>query len=238
MDYPPSLINCENVSYKISGNTILENINMDVKQGETLTIIGPNGGGKTTLIKILIGILKCSSGLIIKAKGIVTGYMPQKVSFNSLIPLTVRDFLMLNAPAECINKFTDLVHKNNLARLLNRQLHDISGGEMQRVMLSKALLRDPNLIVLDEPTQALDLEGQMEFYKFLAQIKKDKRKTVVIISHELHTVVRTTDRVICLNKTILCSGEPEDVEKSGVYKKLFFIMRDNNIAYYTHKHKK
>lgn len=232
------LIDCKNVSYRIGGNIILKDINMRIIHGEILTIIGPNGGGKTTLIKIIIGILKCSTGFVRKAKGIVIGYTPQKIAFNHLIPVTVHDFLLMNARPEDAPRFKDLVKKNNLSRVLNSQLHDISGGEMQRVMLSKALLRDPDLIILDEPTQTLDLEGQMEFYKFLEDIKKQSSKTVAIISHDLHTVMRATDRVICLNKTILCSGVPEHVQKSGIYNKLFFVVKDKAIAYYTHKHKK
>ena len=232
------LIECQNISYKIGRNSILEHVNMHINQGEIVTIIGPNGGGKTTLVKIIIGILHCSKGKVVRAKEYSIGYTPQKIVFNPLIPITVLDFLLLNCRAQDKDRMSDLIKRHKLERILHSQLHNISGGEVQRVMLSKALLRDPDLLILDEPTQALDIDGQMEFYKFLEAMQKRGDKTIVIISHDLHTVMRATQRVICLNKTILCSGAPEDVERSGIYNKLFFVVGDRSVSYYTHKHKR
>jgi zinc transport system ATP-binding protein len=226
-------LKCSNVSYRIGARTILSDINLELKQGEVLTIIGPNGGGKTTLAKIIIGIIPCSKGTVKRKPGLTIGYTPQKVKLNSLIPVTVRDFLLLNTnKPEDIARVHHLIDKHNLKKILNSQLYDISGGELQRVMLLKALAREPELLLLDEPTQALDINGQMEFYKFLEHTKQEAKKTVVIISHDLHSVMQSTDRVVCLNKTILCVGAPEQVRASNKYNELFCLPCNEPVCYY------
>jgi zinc transport system ATP-binding protein len=189
------------------------------------------------LAKIIIGIIACSKGKVNRSSGLTIGYTPQKVELNSLIPVTVRDFLLLNTKKpEDITRVHYLIDKHRLTKILNSQLYDISGGELQRVMLLKALARDPQLLLLDEPTQALDINGQMEFYKFLEHTKKKGDKTIVIISHDLHTVMRATDRVVCLNKTILCAGVPEHVCASDEYNKLFCLPCNEPVCYYVHNH--
>jgi zinc transport system ATP-binding protein len=235
-----NLILCKNVSCRKGNQAILENINLDICAGDVITIIGPNGGGKTTLAKIITGIEKQYKGIVSRASGIKIGYMPQKITFNPLIPITVKDFLLLNSNSEdySTEKANEIIDRNKIRRIMNRQLHDVSGGELQRIMLTIALAKDPDLLVLDEPTQALDVNGQYAFYSFIEEIKTNENKTIIIISHDLHTVMRATDKVICLNKVICCSGVPEYVKTSSAYKKLFFANSDENIAYYTHKDRK
>ena len=234
------LVNCKNITYKKGNQVILKDINLNVHRGEIITIIGPNGGGKTTLAKIIIGVKKHHSGTIKRASNIKIGYMPQKINFNPLIPITVKNFLLINFNSKefCKTTTQTIIKRNKVSRILNRQLHNISGGELQRVMLSLALLQDPDILVLDEPTQALDITGQNEFYSLIEEIKKAKNKAIIIISHDLHTVMKATDKVICLNNFIHCSGMPEHITKKSVYKKLFSIEENEKITFYKHKDKR
>jgi zinc transport system ATP-binding protein len=234
------LVSCKAITCKKGNQTILKDINLDIHRGDVVTIIGPNGGGKTTLAKIIAGVEKEYKGTVTRSGDIQIGYMPQKINFNPLIPITVKDFLALNFESKdhFAEKAQSIIKRNKIHNILNRQLHDVSGGELQRIMLSIALLKDPDLLVLDEPTQALDITGQYAFYSFIEEIKKNESKTMIIISHDLHTVMRATDKVICLNKIICCSGVPEYVKGSSAYKKLFFTKGDDSIAYYTHRDRK
>lgn len=234
------LVSCKNITCKKGNLTILKDINLDIHRGDVVTIIGPNGGGKTTLAKIITGIEKRYKGSVKRSSDIRIGYMPQKIHFNPLIPITVRDFLSLNLLEASLQneRAKSIIKRNKIHNILDRQLHDVSGGELQRIMLSIALLNDPDLLVLDEPTQALDITGQYAFYSFIEEIKKNEHKTMIIISHDLHTVMRATDKVICLNKIICCSGVPEYVRGSSAYKRLFFTNGDDSIAYYRHKDRK
>ena len=231
------LVSCKNITHKKGEQLILNDINLNIYRGDVITIIGPNGGGKTTLAKIVIGVEKQDSGIVTLSKDIKIGYMRQKINFNPLIPITVKKFLLLacNATNCWTEQVQAIITRNKIDIILNKQLHNLSGGELQRVMLSVALLKDPDLLVLDEPTQALDINGQNEFYSFMEEIKKNEHKTMVIISHDLHTVMKATDKVICLNKVICCSGVPENVTKKTAYKTLFSTEKEKKIAYYKHK---
>lgn len=231
------LISCKGITCQKGRQTILQDINLDICPGDVITIIGPNGGGKTTLAKIITGIEQQFKGSLKRSKAIRTGYMPQKIHFNPLIPITVGSFLELNSEKEnyCEKRTESIIKRNKIHNILDRQLHNVSGGELQRIMLSIALMKDPDLLVLDEPTQALDVAGQYAFYSFIEELKTRENKTIIIISHDLHTVMRATDKVICLNKIICCSGQPEYVKGSSAYKKLFFTQADEKIAYYKHR---
>jgi zinc transport system ATP-binding protein len=234
------LVSCKNISYKKGKQLILKDISLNIYRGDVVTIIGPNGGGKTSLAKIIIGVEKHHSGIIKRSRDIKIGYMPQKINFNPLIPITVKKFLLLsfNSTDSCTKKMQTTIKRNKINNILNRQLNDLSGGELQRVMLTMALLKNPDLLVLDEPTQALDVNGQDEFYSFIEEIKNNEHKTIIIISHDLHTVMKAADKVICLNKVICCSGMPERITEEPAYKELFFTKKEKTIAYYKHKDKK
>ncbi len=231
-----SLIQCNNVSFVRGANIILEHINFEVLPGSIVTIIGPNGGGKTTLLKILLGILPATSGKINRKKSVRVGYMPQKTTFNKQLPITVRNFLFLNYKIGCSNvDVFKIILDTNLTNILDYQVHDISGGELQRLMLAKALLRNPDLMILDEPLQGLDIKGQNDFYVLLDKIRQEKRVGMLIVSHDLHTVIRSTNHVICLNKHICCQGLPEAIHNKS-YENLFDLPVEAVLAYYKHNH--
>lgn len=231
-----SLIHCRNVSYSHGTNKILDNISLEVMPGSIVTIIGPNGGGKTTLLKILLGILQPSTGKVYKKKNLRIGYMPQRIIFNKQLPITVRNFLFLNYNIDysSIDVFK-IISDTNLTHILDQQVHDISGGELQRLMLAKALLHNPDLMILDEPLQGLDIKGQNDFYLLLEQIRLEQKMSMVMVSHDLHTVIRSTNHVICLNKHICCQGLPKTIQKQS-YENLFGLPIDTTLAYYKHHH--
>ncbi len=233
------LVRCENITYKISNNIILDNVSFDIYKGDIITIIGPNGAGKSTLGKIVIGVLNMSEGKVSRKKNLKIGYMPQKIYINKLVPITVKDFLFLNINKNILNKkYTEqIVEENYIHSILNKQVQDISGGEWQRLLLARILLRDPDLLVLDEPIQGLDINGQRDFYLLLEQIKNKQKKSILMISHDLHTVMSSSNNIICLNKHICCSGAPKEIEDSSSYKNLFKLGGSTILARYTHDHK-
>ena len=179
-------------------------------------------------------------GVIKRSNNIQIGYMPQKINFNPLIPITVKSFLSLNFKSRNlqISRTHPIIKRNRISHILNRRLHNISGGELQRVLLSLVLLQDPDILVLDEPTQALDVDGQKEFYSLIEELKETGDKSIVIISHDLYMVMKATDKVICLNQLIHCYGMPEQVKKKEVYKQLFSLEENEKMTFYQHKEDK
>ncbi len=234
------LTSCKNVYLSRAGINIIENINIGVSAGEIVTIVGPNGSGKTTTLKILLGLQKPDSGTIHKKNGLVIGYMPQKITIDKTLPITVRRFLRLNSLSRNLrdlNAINKIAHEFAITKLLGKQIHEISGGEMQRVMLARALLMKPQLLVLDEPTQGLDVQGQEEFYRIIESVKKKYGCGILMVSHDLHVVMAKTDRVICLNRHICCHGHPEDISKHPEYLSLFGKKEvGEQFAIYPHKH--
>lgn len=232
-----TLISFEKVSY-FNKHSILEDINLEIRQNEIVTIIGPNGAGKSTICKLLIGILSPTSGTITHKEGVKIGYMPQKLHLNPLIPITVLDFLLLNTrqqnPTDAQVK--QVIEDHDLDKILDKQLSYISGGEMQKLLFAKTLLHDADLLVLDEPTRGLDVGGQNDFYEMLAGIYAKTNKSILLISHDLYTVMSSAHFVICLNKHICCSGMPHSIKQHKSYQNLFNQKHGSMISSYTHKH--
>ena len=228
------LIECENLSVRIGKRAILNGIDLSIKQGEIVTIIGPNGSGKTTLFKTIIGALSPSAGSLRKAPDLQVGYVPQKLHIDETLPMTVKRFM--NLPSGHSPKVIDeaLVHAG-VEGLENQQILDLSGGQFQRVLLARALLDKPNLLLLDEATQGLDHRGSADFYRQIAQVREKLGCAILMISHELHVVMRQTDRVICLNGHICCQGEPEKVSVSPEFQSLFGLDSEDPAALYLHK---
>lgn len=229
------LVRADNACLALNRQSLLQNISLELHQGEIVTVIGPNGAGKTTLLKLLIGEHKPDSGSIITYSQCRIGYMPQKLHIDNSLPLTVKRFLAMsgNRDPQAIQKTLAEV---GASRLENAAVQTLSGGELQRVLLARALLREPTLLVLDEPAQGVDLHGQRELYQLLKRIRDDRHCGILMVSHDLHFVMAGTDHVICLNQHICCSGTAESVAKHPRYLELFGQDLGKDIAIYTHHH--
>lgn len=234
-----ALLCAENVSvYRSVGSLrrlVLDRINLTLKQGQITTIIGPNGAGKTTLIKVLLGLLMPHQGHIKRNPATRIGYMPQKIHLNPLMPLTVRRFLQLASPAS--NRLLENTMNQTLIEVgaqgvADHHLTELSGGEMQRVMLAFALMQQPSLLILDEPDQGVDILGQVELYQLINRIRYEKGCGVLLVSHDLHTVMAASDEVICLNGHVCCSGHPDVIKQDPSYHQLF----GQYIHHHDHRH--
>lgn len=232
------LLEAQKISLSWGNRQILKDISFGIKKGEIVTIIGPNGSGKTSLARILLGLLKPTSGKIVKQQPLTIGYMPQKLTLDPALPITVRRFLRLQLGKNRATEadFIRVVEEVGVTSLLETQLHDLSGGEMQRVMLARALLPIPGLLVMDEPVQGVDIQGQSAFYQLIEKIRSLHNTGILMISHDLHMVMKTTDHVICINHHICCQGSPENVSNHPAYRELFGAEAIQSIAIYSHHH--
>ncbi|XBC39022.1 MAG: zinc ABC transporter ATP-binding protein ZnuC [Buchnera aphidicola (Nurudea shiraii)] len=226
-------VSLKNVSVNFNTTTILSNISLELHSDCILTLIGPNGAGKSTLVKVILKLIYPSIGKVIYNKKFRIGYMPQKLIFNKTLPVTVKKFMDLS---QCQISSSTILKRLNAIHLENTLLKDLSSGEMQKVLLARSLLNNPQLLILDEPTQGIDLLGQTIFYKLINKIKKELNCSILIVSHDLSLVMSNTDEVICLNKHICCSGSPEVVSKNSKFIAIFGNLKKNKLALYHHKH--
>ncbi|MCF7980489.1 MAG: zinc ABC transporter ATP-binding protein ZnuC [Pseudomonadales bacterium] len=229
------LVSLNEVSVKIAGETIIDKVSLTVNPGEIITLIGPNGAGKSTLIRAILGLLKITAGKIIKMPDLRIGYMPQRLHMDRTIPLNVKRFLNVWRSPQSIETYAAL-RQVSADHLIHRPMQSLSGGELQRVLLARALLRNPQLLVLDEPVQGVDLQGQTELYQLIKTIRTQYQCAVLMVSHDLHLVMSSTDHVICMNHHICCSGHPESVSNDPAYRELFGIEAVKSIALYAHHH--
>ena len=230
-----TLISAHNISLSHHGKPVLDNVSFELKQGEFITLIGPNGAGKSSLIKVLLGLIKADSGDIKRSSSIRLGYTPQTFSPNPFIPISVIGFLNLNQKVEsCFMHETALL--TGIDGLLNSPLKSLSGGELQRVLLARALLNKPNILILDEPAQNLDVNGQMHLYKLIQDIHQQQGCAVLMVSHDLHRVMKESTQVLCLYHHICCMGQPETIIKDSQFNDLFADQMDELMATYEHHH--
>lgn len=227
------LVKLSNVSLSFNGNSVLNNINLSLKPNEIITIIGPNGAGKSSLVNLVTGLQLATCGTIARKKNLRIGYMPQKLTINPQLPLSTRRFLSLCGKG---NRLEQSIKRLGIECLLDTAVQKLSGGEMQRVLLARALMRNPELLVLDEPAQGVDVSGQAELYHLLGELRNELGCGVMMVSHDLHLVMAQTDQVLCLNKHICCHGEPESVSRHPEYLHLFGKQAAHDIAIYTHNH--
>ncbi|WP_373089178.1 zinc ABC transporter ATP-binding protein ZnuC [Zhongshania sp.] len=229
-----ALLRLDKISLKHQQQSLLSNISLSLSAKQIMTVIGPNGAGKSTLIKVALGLIKADSGTIYRRPGLRIGYMPQRLSLNPLMPLSVSRFLAM--AKSNTRQIEAALARTGIQHLHNRPLHDISGGETQRVLLSRALLSSPDLLVLDEPAQGVDISGQTELYELIDALRDDLGCAVLMVSHDLHWVMAQTDTVICLNQHICCHGHPEQVSSDPEYLALFGRRHAEAVALYQHDH--
>ncbi|HLF66134.1 MAG TPA: metal ABC transporter ATP-binding protein [Gammaproteobacteria bacterium] len=228
------LLAVSDLGVKFNERWVLKHVSFKIQPKEIVTLIGPNGCGKTTLVKTMLGLLKPSNGQITRAAGLKIGYMPQRFVIEPTLPIRVARFLQLSHSQ--IDTEEELFHTLGIAQLLQTELQHLSGGEMQRVLMAYALLGKPNLLVLDEPIQGVDVGGQIEFYQLLYRLRDYLSCSIFMVSHDLHLVMANTDRVICLNQHICCQGKPESVLSDPAYLALFGESAAQSLALYSHKH--
>ena len=228
------LLTAENISLHLSGRCILHGVSLMVRAGEIVSLVGPNGAGKTTLLRVLLGLIKPESGHILRKPDLRIGYVPQRLEVDPLLPMTVAQFLSLwegATPAQ----ITTCLARTGADVLAARQLSKLSGGEFQRVLLARALLNNPQLLVLDEPAQAMDIAGQAALYNLLGEERERSGCAVLMVSHDLHIVMRKTDHVVCLNHHVCCAGHPSEVGRDPAYAALFGD-EAQAFALYAHHH--
>ena len=231
------LIQARELSVSFRDRRVLESINLSLVAGEIVTLLGLNGAGKSTLVKALLGLVRPSSGSVERKPGLVVGYSPQYVHRESTFPLTVKRFLALSGERHVSDeRIHDVLNEVGAPKVMENQLAEISGGELQRVLLARALLREPELLVLDEPLAGVDVTGQSELYRLIGNIRDRYQCGILLVSHDLHVVMAATDRVICLNKHICCTGHPHSVAKDPEFVSLFGQSAAEVLAVYSHKH--
>ena len=229
-----ALIRLDGVGVSFAGNPVLQDVQLALKPGEIVTLIGPNGAGKTTLVRVVLGLLKPHSGEVWRRDKLRIGYMPQKLHVEPTLPLSVLRFLRL-VPGVDRDRALAALGEVGAAQVIDSPLQRISGGELQRVLLARALLRQPELLVLDEPVQGVDVAGQADLYRLIGRLRKRYGCGVLMVSHDLHLVMSATDRVICLNRHVCCSGHPDQVSSDPAFRELF----GNDaraLAIYHHQH--
>ena len=228
-----ALISATNVSVLKNQKSILKNIDIKINKNDFITIIGPNGAGKTMLLKCLMGFYKPNFGEIQKKDKIKIGYMPQSINIINTMPMTVKNFITVRKKYDDIS-FKQVISEVDISQLVNKQLSVLSGGEMQRVLLARSLLNNPDLLVLDEPAQNLDISGQLSFYKLIQEIYSKRNISILMVSHDLHLVMVSTKKVLCLSNHICCSGKPQQVAKDPEFISMFGKDMANMMAVYQH----
>ena len=228
------LVKLKDAGFKINDKWLVQGVSLQVEKGKIVTLIGPNGSGKSTTAKIALGIYKKIEGAVEKFTNKV-GYVPQKISIDWTLPLRVNDFMVLteNLKSETIDEALSLT---GVIHLKDKNLGDLSGGEFQRVLLARAISKKPDLLVLDEPVQGVDFTGEIALYELIKKICDELDCGILLISHDLHTVMSATDHVVCLNGHVCCSGSPTDVAKNEEYKALFGEQASQILSRYEHKH--
>jgi zinc transport system ATP-binding protein len=229
------LITAQGLCVAFGGDPVIDHVDLTIHAGEIVTVIGPNGSGKTTLVRALMGLVAPKAGTVERADALTIGYVPQLLSVDATLPLTVRRFLALGTTAKEVDMRAAL-DEVGITGAIDQAVQTLSGGQMRRVLLARALLRDPDLLVLDEPTSGVDFTGQAELYDLIRRIRDRRQCGVLMISHNLHLVMAATDRVVCLNHHICCEGLPDSVSRNPAYLDLFGHGAAAAVAVYTHQH--
>lgn len=242
LNFKTPLIEAVRVSHSYEDKAVLQDISLKIHTDEIVTLIGPNGAGKSTLLKILLKLVRPTQGQVTQKPGLTIGFMPQKIQVDPTLPMTVESFLKLGLPRPKwfgahldLTHYLQIIQELEITDLLQHPIQKVSGGEMQRILLARALLKKPDLLVLDEPVQGVDLQGQTQLYHYINEIRQRYHCGILMVSHDLHIVMKNTDHVICLNQHICCSGHPNTVHRAPEYLKLFGLPSPE-LALYEHHH--
>jgi zinc transport system ATP-binding protein len=228
------LIKLDNIGIFRSDKWLIRGISLELSKGEIVTLVGPNGSGKTTTAKVVLNILKPDEGkMIFNAKKVA--YLPQAISIDWTLPIRVRDFMNLTSKLSDV-EVTEALNLTGVENLISSDLRNLSGGEFQRVLLARAIARKPDLLVLDEPAQGVDFNGEISLYNLIKEISEQLECGILLISHDIHFVMAATDQVICLNGHICCSGSPNAVIKNPAFVELFGARASSALSFYEHQH--
>ena len=230
-----ALVELKDVGIELGSRTVLHGITMSVQEGEIVTILGPNGSGKTTLLRTLSGALEPSRGQLMRRDDLRIGYTPQRLALDTTMPLTVERFLALVEKTSRKDR-SEAMERVGLKSIQSQQLASLSGGQFQRALLARAILRKPNLLALDEPTQGLDQPGTAAFYTLIEELREETGCAVLMVSHDLHVVMSASDRVLCVNGHICCEGTPTVVSNAPEYQAMFGKGTAGTLALYQHHH--
>ena len=228
-----ALISAKNINVIKTGKNILKDVSIDINKNDFITIIGPNGAGKSMLLKCLMGFYKPNSGIIKTKPNLKFGYMPQNLDIIKTIPMKAKSFITIKKKYDKIS-LKKVISETQIENILDKQLSVLSGGEMQRVLLARSLLNNPEVLILDEPAQNLDLSGQMHFYKLLQIIYSKRGLSILMVSHDLHLVMVSTKQVICLSNHICCCGKPQQITKDPEFLSMFGKDMAEVMAVYQH----
>lgn len=235
VNYMSSLVTLDDISVTFAQRRVLAGISLTLQPGKILTLLGPNGAGKSTLVRTVLGLLTPDRGSVQRAPGLRIGYVPQKLHIDPTLPVTVERFMRLTGGSRRADILPAL-KRVQAGHLLQAPLQKLSGGETQRVLLARALLNQPQLLVLDEPTQGVDVNGQVALYDLIDQLRHELNCGVLMVSHDLHLVMAKTDEVLCLNHHICCSGTPEAVSQHPEFIAMFGPRGAQQLAIYRHQH--
>ena len=234
MDQNKLLVKLENAGVYRSSKWLVRGISLEINQGQIVTLIGPNGSGKTTTAKMILNIMNADEGMV-SGNADKMAYVPQKINIDWTMPLRVIDFMKITSSLNN-TQIKELLNMTGVDKLLYNQIHSLSGGEFQRVLIARAIAKKPDLLVLDEPVQGVDFNGEIALYNLIKEISVTLNCGILLISHDMHFVMSTTDHVICLNGHICCSGSPSNVVKNPEYIKLFGEHNSETLSYYQHQH--
>ncbi|EIJ70131.1 MULTISPECIES: zinc ABC transporter ATP-binding protein ZnuC [Pasteurellaceae] len=229
------LVELKQINVLFGEKIALKNINLTIYPNTVVTIVGPNGGGKSTLLKVLLKLQAPSEGTVTYSANLRIGYVPQKIHLDPSFPITVEKFLGLKKGIRH-QDIQEALQLLSIKHLIHNSMQKLSGGEMQRVLLARAILNKPNLLVLDEPTQGVDLTGQAELYQLIHETREKLNCAILMVSHDLHIVMADTNEVVCINQHICCAGTPEMVSNDPTFIYLFGDQFSKNVAFYTHHH--
>ena len=230
-----ALVSLNNAGVCVSGKWLVRGVSLDVSRGEIVTLIGPNGSGKSTTAKMALGVINPSEGSAQCRRDIRVSYVPQKLAVDWTMPLTVKRFMALSHAAN-ENEVQRALSSTGIEHLKNAQVRNLSGGEFQRVLLARAVVNKPELLVLDEPVQGVDFNGEIALYRLIEEIRGELNCGIILISHDLHVVMSSTNKVVCLNGHVCCSGSPEAVASAPEFRTLFGDRAANELAFYKHNH--